>query len=254
MINYNPYSLKGKVILITGASSGIGKTTAIECAKLGAHIILTARNEKRLAETFSMLDTSEGQQHRIIVADLNNSNEINALVDNVQDLDGLVNNAGIVKTKPIQFIKEEELEEVFHINALASIMLTQKLFKKKKFKKNASIVFTSSIGGVFKVTPGNAMYGISKGAINSYMKSCALEFAPRYIRCNSVNPGMIETPLLSTSQTITAEDRNIDKEKYPLKRYGHPEEVAHAIIYLLSDASSWVTGHALIIDGGITLK
>lgn len=135
MTNYNPFSLKGKVILITGASSGIGKTTAIECAKLGAHIILTARNEKKLAETFSMLDTSEGQQHRIIVADLNNSNEINALVDNVQDLDGLVNNAGIVKTKPIQFIKEEELEEVFHINALASIMLTQKLFKKRNSKK-----------------------------------------------------------------------------------------------------------------------
>lgn len=251
MKNYNPFSLRNKTILVTGASSGIGKATAIECSKLGANIILTARNEERLTETLSILDISEGQRHRL--ADLTTSEDINNLVDKVEELDGLVNNAGIGISKPIQFIKEEELKKIFSVNTYAPVQLTQQLLKKKRLNKGASIVFTSSIGGNFTVTPGRAMYGMTKGAIHNFMKYCALELANRKIRCNSVNPGMIETPLI-TSGSLSESEIKDDIARYPLKRYGRPEEVAHAIIYLLSDASSWVTGHALVIDGGITLK
>lgn len=253
MKNYNPFSLRNKTILVTGASSGIGKATAIECSKLGANIILTARNEERLTETLSILDISEGQRHRFIIADLTTSEDINNLVDKVEKLDGLVNNAGIGISKPIQFIKEEELKKIFSVNTYAPVQLTQQLLKKKRLNKGASIVFTSSIGGNFTVTPGRAMYGMTKGAIHNFMKYCALELANRKIRCNSVNPGMIETPLI-TSGSLSESEIKDDIARYPLKRYGRPEEVAHAIIYLLSDASSWVTGHALVIDGGITLK
>lgn len=252
MRNYNPYSLQGKTILITGASSGIGRATAIECSKMGANVIITARNEERLNETYSMLDTSEGQIHQMIKADLNKADELQGIVDNIAEINGLVNNAGIGLAKPIQFIKEEDLNTIFDTNTFAPVLLTQKLLKKKKIIRNSSIVFTSSIGGNFTATSGRSMYGMTKGAIHCFMKSCALELANRKIRCNSVNPGMIETPLIF-SGSLSEADLKIDVERYPLKRYGKPEEVAHAIIYLLSDASSWVTGHALVIDGGITL-
>ncbi len=253
MENYNPFSLKNKTILITGASSGIGRATAIECSMLGANVIITARNEERLHETLSMLDISERQQHQLILADLTESDEIDKIANNISLLDGFVNNAGVGMSKPIQFIKEGDLKEIFSINTYAPVLLTQKILKKKKINKGASIVFTSSIGGNFTVTAGRALYGMTKGAIHNFMKYCALELASRQIRCNSVNPGMIETPLIS-SGTLSSEDIKIDMEKYPLKRYGKPQEVAHAITYLLSDAASWVTGHALVIDGGLTLK
>lgn len=252
MENYNPFSLKNKTILITGASSGIGKATAIECSKLGANVIITARNEDRLNETFSMLDISEGQQHKLIIADLMIPEDIENLVSNINLIDGLVNNAGVINTKPIQFIKEEFIKEILQINTISPIVLTTKLLKSKKIKKQASIVFTSSVGGIHTVTKGNTLYSITKGAINSFMKNCALEFAAKSIRCNSVNPGMIETPLANLNFQSEIDKKN-SIEKYPLKRYGKPEEVAHAIIYLLSDASSWVTGHGLVIDGGLTL-
>ena len=167
-------------------------------------------------------------------------------------MDGLVNNAGISKLLPIQFINEQDLTNILQVNAIAPILLTQKIYKKKKINRGGSIVFTSSIGGVFRVTPGNAMYGVSKGAINVFMKSSALEMATKGIRCNSVNPGMVNTHLINRG-VYTDEDRERDINTYPLKRYGEPEEVAYSIIYLLSDASAWVTGISLVIDGGVTL-
>jgi NAD(P)-dependent dehydrogenase (short-subunit alcohol dehydrogenase family) len=163
-----------------------------------------------------------------------------------------VNNAGIVKTLPVQFINEDDFENILKTNTIGPVFLTQRLYKKKKFNKSASIVFVSSTGGIWGITPGNAMYGMSKSALNSFMKFAALEFAQRGIRCNSVNPGMVETPLIS-NVPVSQEDKERNIAKYPLKRYGQPQDIAYGIIYLLSDASAWVTGISLIIDGGKTI-
>jgi NAD(P)-dependent dehydrogenase (short-subunit alcohol dehydrogenase family) len=246
----NPFSLENKTVLITGASSGIGRATAIECSKMGARVIITARNEERLEETFSQL---EGDGHKKTIADLSVTEDIDKLVDTIDQLDGLVNNAGINKLLLPQFINEKDLKMTFQVNTIAPILLTQKLLKKKKLLKGASIVFTSSVAGVFGVTPGNSMYSASKGAINGFMKNIALDLLEKGIRCNSVNPGMVETNIMEHGM-VTEEQLEEHKKQYPLGRFGKPEEIAYAIIYLLSEASAFVNGTALVIDGGITIK
>jgi NAD(P)-dependent dehydrogenase (short-subunit alcohol dehydrogenase family) len=246
---YNPFSLKGKTILVTGASSGIGRAVAIECSRLEAKLIITARDEGRLNETLSQM---EGTEHFCVIADLCKEDERNQLVDKTPLLDGLVNCAGIVKTLPFPFINSEALANVMDINFTAPALLSAQLIKKKHLSKGSSIVFISSNCGVWCVAPGNSMYSASKGAINGLVKNMALDLASKEIRVNSVNPGMIDTHLLDAG-TITPEQLEEDKKRFPLKRYGKPEEVAHAVIYLLSDASSWVTGSHLLIDGGYTL-
>lgn len=251
-MTYNPFSLEGKTILVTGASSGIGKATAIECSKMGANVVITARNESRLRETLDLLDTEKGQQHQLFLADLTIESELNNMIADMPVLDGMSLNAGVVRTVPIKFIKEEELMEVLNTNTLSTFNLVQGLVKKKKLNKNASIVFTSSIAGIYTVSMGNTMYSISKGALNAFMKNFALEFAAKGIRSNSVNPGMIDTNILTGR--LSSDDLDKNRGLYPLGRYGKPEEVAYAIIYLLSDASSWVTGQTLVIDGGVTLR
>ena len=252
MIN-NPFSLEGKTILVTGASSGIGRQTAIECSKIGANIVITARNEKRLSETLAALDTSNGQNHQMVIADLSSQEGVNALVDALPELNGVSLNAGIVKTLPAKFINNDDLQEVLNVNMMGPVLLTQCLLKKKKIGKGASVVFTSSIGGVMISTVGNTMYGISKGGLNAFMKGLALEMAAKGIRSNSVNPGFVDTNILAAG-TISEEQLEENKKRYPLGRVGKPEDIAYAIIYLLSDASSWVTGHPLVIDGGVILK
>ena len=250
MESYNPFSLEGKTILVTGAAGGIGRATAIECAQLGASLILTDINEDGLKATLEQLDNQE--QHRYVVANLTVDEEIDKLVGEIDKLDGFVSNAGVTKPSLVKFINREDLDRIMCINAMAPMFLTQRLLKKKKFAKGASIVFTVSIGGVYTTAIANAMYGSSKGALQVFMKNVALESAANGIRCNSVNPGMINTGLLKPG-TYSEEDRKRDMQTYPMKRYGEPREVALGIVYLLSDASSFVTGHSLIIDGGKTL-
>lgn len=249
---YNPYSLENKTILVTGASSGIGKATAIECSKLGATVIITGRNENRLNETFNELDETFSQQHQCIVADLSTEEGISTLVANIPSLDGVSSNAGIPMTQLIKFIKQETLESVWQINTVSHVNLAKLLFKKKKLNQAASYVFTASIGGTTSFGPGNSVYGMSKAAINSFMRFCAIEFSTRMIRCNCVSPGMIVTPMTQDSSTFTKEDYEKDAEKYLLKRYGKPEEVARVITFLLSDASSFITGDTILVDGGFT--
>lgn len=248
---YNPYSLLNKTILVTGASSGIGRATAVECSKLGASVIISGRNEDRLQETYSMLDLTMGQKHIMISADLSSEKGVKDLVENLPEVDGVSSNAGINNGHiPVKFIKQEELLDVVNANVFSHIHLAKLLFKKKKLKKGASYVFTASIGGVFSQANGQSVYGLSKGALNSFMKYCAIEFSGKKIRCNSVCPGMIVTHMTETLASVTDEDKEKDAEKYLLKRYGQPKEVALTTAFLLSDASSYITGTSIVIDGG----
>lgn len=250
-MSYNPYSLEGKTILVTGASSGIGRTTAIECSKMGAKVVITARNEERLKETLYLLD---GDGHQYIVADLAVEDQIDNLVAQMPIVDGLVNNAGFNVMQLVPFIKSEDAAKVFDVNLLAPVLLTHKVVKKKKIAKDSSIVFTSSIAGKGVCSAGNSLYTASKGGLTAFMKNAALELASKKIRCNAVLPGMVETPLKEGKSNITDEQWEINRQLYPLKRFGAPEDVAFAIIYLLSDASAWITGTELVIDGGRSLK
>lgn len=247
----NPFSLEGKTILITGASSGIGRQTAISCANLGAkECILLGRNDASLKETAQQLKDS--CTYRIISIDLTDSSELQEIVKDLPNLDGIVLNAGINNQKLLQFITEREFNKIFDLNCFAPVLLVRHLLKNKKIKKGASIIFTSSISGLTNFAIGNGVYGASKSASTALMKYLAVELAPKKIRCNAVHPGRIETPLIE-KVLLNPIELEKDKSIYPLKRYGKPEEVAYAIIYFLSDASSWVTGTNLVIDGGRSL-
>lgn len=248
---FNPFSLEGKTILITGASSGIGRGIAVECSKMGAIVVITGRNLERLNETFLLLS---GNDHVKIVADLSNNDELNQLVEQCPELDGFVSNAGIPKLMTVKFIQKDSLTEIIGINTIAPILLTSALVKKKKLRKFGSIVFISSISGVNISTLGESSYSASKGAINGFVKGAAIDLASQKIRVNSINPGLIQTNILKLAGEMFSEEQITDKLKqYPLKRIGQPEDVAYAAIYFLSDASNWVTGASLVVDGGFTL-
>ena len=153
----------------------------------------------------------------------------------------------------VPFIKVEDIKNIFNVNLCASIVLVHKLVKLKKISKGSSIVFTSSIGKSI-ITPGNSLYAMTKGGLSSFMKGAAIDLAGKQIRCNAVLPGMVETPLKEGKSTITEEQWELNRQLYPLKRFGYPEDVAYAVVYLLSDASVWVTGTELVVDGGRSLK
>lgn len=249
-VTYNPFSIEGKTILITGASSGIGKATAIECSKMGAKVIITGRNEKRLNET---LESLEGEGHQQLIGDLSDQAYIEELVTSVPNLDGAVFCAGIATVKPILFSLTEEYKTYFDVNFFSPVELLRMLVKKKKMSKGASCVFIASIGGNYIWSPGNAIYGTTKAALKSAVNYFAVELAPKRIRVNSICPGMVETPLIKTD-AYSQEQVEADKAEYPLGRYGNPEDIAYAAIYLLSNASEWMTGNHIVLDGGVTAR
>jgi len=246
---HNPFTLKSKKVLVTGASSGIGRAVAIECSRMGAELIITGRNEQRLNETFQKLEQGN---HKKVIADLRFDEQLEIVVSSLTELDGIVYCAGIVNPVPFQFVTREKFEEIFSINFMSPALLTNILLKNKVIKNGASIVFISSVSGVYCSYIAGSLYSSTKGAINGLIKGMALDLANKQIRVNSVCPAMIETNILEDGR-ITKEQLEEDKKRYPLKRYGKPEEVAYAVIYLLSDASAWVTGSNLLIDGGYTL-
>ena len=248
---YNPFSLAGKTVLVTGASSGIGRQTAISCSRMGARVVVTARDQERLSETFGQLNPV-AEDHLQFIADLTKDEDVKRLVSTLPTLDGVVLCAGNSTTLPLQFGTREKFDDMFDVNFFAPVELLRLLYKKKQLQKGASVVLIASIGGTHSFMPGNGVYGASKAALNSFMKYAAREYASRKVRVNSICPGMVDTPLIHRG-TITEEQLAEDATKYPLGRYGQPDDIANGAIYLLSDASSWLTGHDLVIDGGFSI-
>ena len=242
---FNPFSLDGKTVLVTGASSGIGRATAVLCSRMGAQVIITGRYENRLLQT---MDSLYGEGHIQIAADLTEEASLAALVDGVPQLDGIVHCAGIGHRKPCKAINAEDITTVMNANFNAAVMLQTSLLAKKKISKGASIVFVSSRAAEIP-TVANALYSASKGALKSYAKCLSLELAPKAIRVNCICPAMVWTPLI-LKDGVTEEELQAEQAKYPLKRYGQPEDIANLAIFLLSDASSWMTGSCVDITGG----
>ena len=244
------FSLAGKTILVTGASSGIGRAIAIACAEASASVVLNGRNEKRLQETLLELCTRTNvldATHLVIPADLTIAEQRQALVEQVPELDGLVQCAGVMNRVPCKSIGQEDIDSVFAPNVEAPMLLQAELLQERKIKKGASIVYMASIAPR-SAEIGNALYSASKAAIIAYAKCLSLELAPRQIRVNSISPAMVWTDLALNG--ATKEELEQDQATYPLKRYGKPEDVANAAVYLLSDASSWMTGSIVEIKGG----
>ena len=247
-MDYNPFSLQGKTILVTGASSGIGQATAIVCAQMGAEVVITGRDAERLQTTADLSGTVKEQ----IAADLTNNEDVERLVAALPPLDGAVLCAGNSTTLPLQFGTREKFDDMFNVNFFAPVELLRLMYKKKILQKGASVVLIASIGGTHSFMPGNGVYGASNAALNSLMKYAAREYASRKVRVNSICPGMVDTPLIHRG-TITEEQLAEDAKRYPLGRYGKPDDIANGAVYLLSDASSWLTGHDLVIDGGFSI-
>ena len=242
---YNPFSLKGKTILVTGASSGIGRGIAITCSKMGATIILNGRNHAKLDTTLSQL--AEGE-HIITAADLTDRSSICKMLNDMPVLDGIVHCAGIGQRIPCKLLDETAVDQVMEANFKGPVLLQSELLQKRKIKKGASIVFIASIAS-WSASIGNSVYSASKGAIISYANCLALELAPRKVRVNCISPAMIWTDLIQ-QDGVNKEQLEEDEKKYPLKRYGTPEDIANLAVYMLSDASTWMTGSNVKISGG----
>ena len=245
MAVYNPFSLEGKTILVTGASSGIGRGIAVVCSKMGASVILNGRNTSKLQETLSMM---EGENHIIAAGDITDTPALSKIIDNLQNLDGVVHCAGIGQRILCKDLQTSDVNHVMNVNFSAPVILQTELLKQKKINKAASIVFIASIAS-WSPSYGNSIYSASKGAIISYANCLALELAPRKIRVNCISPAMVWTDLIK-SDSVDEEQLKEDESRYPLKRYGKPEDIANLAVYMLSDASSWMTGSNVKISGG----
>lgn len=241
---YNPFTLTGKLILVTGASSGIGRGTALACAKMGATVILNGRNTERLNEVMKLMP--EGG-HRVMAADLSDRDAVKSMVVDMPKLDGIVMCAGVANRVPCKAVTQEDIDFVMRTNIEAPMLLQAELLAKKKVNKGASIVFVAS-RAYESPSMGNAIYSASKGAVVSYAKCLALELASRQIRVNCICPGMVWTDMITN--VLNEEDLKIAEQNYPLKRFGQVDDVANLAIYLLSGASSWMTGGAIDISGG----
>lgn len=246
----NPFSLENKTILITGAASGIGRAAAIQCAGMGAKVILVDLNKEGLEDAIGLL-SSDAAEYRAL--DLTDFDKLVEMVSTLPKLDGVVSNAGIVLSLIAKFAEIKDMERIFKINTFSHFNLIQQIISQKKLNKEASIVFTSSMSGVYCGLAGGSLYGATKSAILGYAKALAIELAPRGIRVNTIHPGMIETPL-TKGTSLSKQLLEEDAKNYPLGRYGKPEEIAYSIVYLLSDATVWMTGSQLLIDGGYSVK
>lgn len=238
-------SLEGKTILITGASSGIGRGIAIGCSQAGANVVIVGRNEDRLNETLGQMN---GDGHLKFICDLTNMESLNKFVSELPPFDGIVHCAGIGQRIPAKLLAENDVDKVMNVNFKAPVLLQSMLLQQKKVKKGSSIVFIASIAS-WSPSVGNSIYSASKGAIISYANCLSLELGPRQIRVNCISPAMVWTDLIM-NDGVTEEQLKEDESRYPMKRYGKPEDIAGLAVYLLSDVSSWMTGSNVKITGG----
>lgn len=244
----NKFSLENKIILVSGATSGIGLELCRQIVANGGNFIGLGRNTSVLQ---NYIDENNLAQSKAVVADLTNEESILASLETVEKIDGYVHSAGIVQNNPIQFFNKELYDQIRTVNLDSSLIILSQLLKKKKFNKPASVVFVSSISGMYGMK-GNGIYGITKSSLNIMAKTYANELAGKKIRVNAVAPGMVNTQItLDANDFLSEEVINEDKKKYPLG-YGEPEDVALTIVFLLSDASKWITGQVMVLDGGRT--
>ncbi|MBC8321177.1 MAG: SDR family oxidoreductase [Bacteroidetes bacterium] len=241
--------LTKKTILVTGASSGIGRHAALKISQQGGTLIITGRDEPRLSKTFKNL--KEGN-HKMFVANLNNEEEINTLVADLPSINGLVHCAGIVGPTPVKFIRKENIEKLMGINFEVPVLLTARILLLKKLMNNSSIVFMSTVATQMPYF-GGALYNSAKSAIESYSKTLALELVKKGIRSNCISPGLVNTPLIKKpvsdgQMEIIDESLGRYLKKYPMG-IGEPEEVANAIVFFLSDESKWISGTNLVMGG-----
>lgn len=244
----NPFDLEGRTILVTGASSGIGKQICFSVAEQGGKVIATGRNEIRLKDTLANLP---GKEHDFILADLTSGDDRKKLVQKLPVLNGLVYSAGVVKYIPTKFYSEKIFHEIRSINYDAIFLLIPELLKKKHIAGGGSIVLISSIMGMIGVM-GGGIYAGTKGAMISTARVLALELASMKIRVNCLAPGMVKTPMAENARdAVSSEAIAEDEKRYPFG-YGNPEDVANPAVFLLSDASKWITGTTIVLDGGYT--
>jgi NAD(P)-dependent dehydrogenase (short-subunit alcohol dehydrogenase family) len=244
-----PFHLHDKTILVTGASSGIGRQMCVSASRMGAKIVLSGQHEKRLAETLSMLD---GNDHSVIQADLLRESEREKLSKEMPAVDGLVHCAGFVHSFPTRFLNQAKIDETLNINYEAPVLLMAHIQREKKLNRNASLVFVSSICAQHPHR-GGAMYGSSKAALETFVKVLALELADKGIRANCLSPAMVKTPMYDKAEQDASKEMMEQHTERYLLGVGEPEDVANAAIYLLSPASKWITGINITLDGGLQL-
>lgn len=252
----NPFSLDKKLVIVTGASSGIGRHCAILCRQNGAEVIIMGRNTGRLEETLRLMGVTTN--HNLYSFDLNEFEKTEEVITKIVyrhgKISGLINCAGISTTLPFNMVKPEKLSEFFTTNVQSAINITRIVLRQANFSENGgSIIFLASVmGEVGEV--GKSIYSITKGALIAGAKSLALELAPRRIRVNCISPGVVITPM-SDSAIYSRNEESLNKIRnlHPLG-LGLPEDVASACVYLLSDAARWVTGTNLLVDGGYTAR
>lgn len=243
----DPFSLDGKRILVTGASSGLGRAIAIASSQRGATIVATGRDDVRLQETIAALD---GSGHISVHADLISVADRERLALAVGTVDGVVHSAGISRLSPIRMATERHVQEIWQINYEAPVLLTQRLLAKSQIANDGSIVFLSSIAAYIGV-PAVGVYSGTKAALIATMRCLAMEVAKRRIRANALAPALVDTPLLAATGSVVG-SLEAQRAAYPLG-FGEPSDVANAAIFLLSSASRWITGTTLVMDGGLTI-
>ena len=241
----NPFSLVNKTILVTGASANIGRMIAIKCSEMGASVIISARNEKRLEET---LNAMSGTGHRIIPCDLTNEEQISSLIDRLPQMDGIIMCAGIPRTTPVRNNRRKYTIEMFNTNLFGSIDIIQLLLRNNKIRKGGSVLFISSVAA-HRPYKGNALYSATKGAINSFAQVLAIELGCQHIRVNCISPGILNNDKPEVDGAVTKEQLLEEEARFPLG-FGRTTDIAYASVYMMSDASKWVTGTNMIVDGG----
>lgn len=254
-MNFNPFSLSGKTVVVSGASSGIGKQCAIDCSKMGAKVVLLARNEKRLKETQEQMT---GDGHLSFCLDLTDfslvEKTVGQIVVEVGPIDGIINCAGISTTRSLKLTDAQMMDDFFHTNVYSAIALSKFFCKRGNINKTgASIVFLSSVMGVVG-EKGKSLYSMTKGALLSTARSLACEYAERKIRFNCISPGVVITPINQNLPHISSPTQRNELESKHLLGFGETTDVSNACIFLLSDASRWITGQNLIVDGGYTVR